>query len=164
MDAFPGGAEGRDPRPDRAQADDAQGLAGQVVADQLALGPVALAQEPVTQGDPASQADHQPEGQLRDGLGAGARHATQVDPAAPDLLQVEVVEAGPGPDQQAQAGRGREDLRADRDAAAKDDRLAIDGQPAELVLRRAERGDDVMSRAQLIQGGPIDRAGDKDPH
>ena len=125
---------------------------------------MALAQQPVAEGDPAGQAEHQPEGQLGDGLGTGPRHAPQVDAAPSDLVEVEVVQARPGPDEQTQAGRRGEDLRADRDAAAEDDRLAIDGQPAELVLGRAECGDDVVSRAQLIQGGGVDRAGDEDPH
>src|SRR5687768_4154538 len=152
-------AERRNPRPDRAEADDPEALASQVVAHELRLRPVRVPQVAVRQDDAPGERDHQPERELGDGLGAWAGDADELDPALVHRGDVEVVEPRARSDEEPQVGCGQ-DARAHADAAPEHDRLAVGRRRRELILRRADREPDVVSLVERDEGGRRDLAGD----
>src|SRR5215213_2971319 len=160
---FPGQAQRRDSRPDGAESDDPQSLPAEVVTDELRLDPVSLAQAPVGDHDAAGERDHQPKCQLRYRLGAGSGDADKLDRARSDGRQVEVVESGAGPDEEAKV-RCREDRRANAHPAAEDDGLPIGGGGGEVRFRGTDRQPHVVSLLEERERGRCDLAGDEDPH
>jgi hypothetical protein len=96
----PPDAELSDSTADVAQPDDSQRLGSGQGSPELTLRPAPPADQPVGHRDVSSQVEQQGKGHLGDGLSAGAGDPHQAKPSTADVLDVDVVEPGSGPDQE----------------------------------------------------------------
>ncbi len=112
----------------------------------------------------AGQGQEQGEGHLGHGPRAGTRDAMQGDAPGLDRGEVQVVEAGSGPDDQAQRRGAVQEGLVDGHAGAEHEGFAVGHARRQLLAGDTDGKVDLMLGLEGGQGAGIDLGGDEDLH
>ncbi len=140
---------------DAAEADDAEGLAAELGALQRFLLPLGGVHGGVGARDGAGHGDHEAEGELGDGDGVGAGRVHDDDAAVRGCGGVDVVDAYAGAADDAEVGRGLEQLGVGLHGGADDQGVGVGEfllQAAGTELGDLVGGDDVPAGFLLQHG------------
>jgi hypothetical protein len=143
---------------DLPQADDAQGLAGQLRADEPVAPPLAGAERSLGLGDVADERQQHGQRVLGGGRRAPLGRVQDEDPAPRRRVDVDVVDARPGPRDHAQPARLAQGRGGHPRPAPDDDRIGLGERGAQVVLRESVPQDDIPGGAQPCQallGQPV---------
>lgn len=152
--------------PDTSESHDAERLAAQLGAGEAALLPALLLHGRIGGGHRAREGEHEREGVLRDADAVGARGVHDDDPAGAGFVEVDVVDAGAGARDDAQARSGGDHLAVDRGRAPHDQAVGVGEGGEQRGLRSAGAGIDGPpgDLTQEVGGGRREIIGDHDLH
>ncbi len=154
----------RDGLADLAEPDDPERPAAQLETGELAALPLAAAERRVGGGRPARDAVEQGERVLGGGDRVAGRGVDDRDPGSRRGVEVDVVDADPGPPDDDEPRAGGDQLGIDLDLAADDERVVVGDQRGELLARAADPLVDLVMRGEELDALAGDGFGDEDPH
>ena len=154
----------RDGLPDLAETDDPERPAAELEPGELGPLPLTTAERRIGRGDPASHAVQQREGVFGGRDGVAGRGVDDHDPGPRRGVEVDVVDADPGPPDDDQPRPRGDQLGVDLDAAADDQRVVVGDDRAQLVARQPVTFVDLVVGPEEIDPLAGDLLSDEDPH
>jgi hypothetical protein len=155
---------GRDRLADLAESDDAQGPAAELESGELRPLPLSPPDGRVSRRDLAGDAVEQGERVLGRRDRVACRRVHDRDPCPRCSVQVDVIDADPGPADDLELRAGRDHRRVDLDLAPNDESVVLAEDRAELVAREPGPLVDVMGGPQDRHPFGSNRLRDEDPH
>ena len=150
--------------PDLAETDDPERPAAQLEPGELGPLPLAAAERRIGRGDPAGDAVEQRQGVLGGRDGVAGRGVDHDDPGPRRGVEIDVVDADPGPPDDGQPRPGGDQLGVDLDPAADDQCVVVGDDRAQLVARQPVAFVDLVVGAEEIDPLAGDLLSDEDPH